>query len=53
MQEAAVAPARPPADDLLLEDGDAERRVALTERERRPEPGIAPAHDRHVDFGVA
>ena len=29
--------------------GDAQRGVALAQRERRPEPGVAAADDRHVD----
>ena len=51
VQEAAVPPARPPADDLLLEHGDAQRRIALPERERRPEARVAAADDRDVDLG--
>ncbi len=53
VQEAAVAPARPPADDLLLEDRDPQRRVPFAQSERRPETRVAAAHDRDVDLDIA
>ncbi len=51
--EAAVSSARPPADDLRLEHGDADPRIALLERERRPESGVPAADDRDVHIEVA
>ena len=47
-REAAVAAARAAAADVLLEHDDVARRLALLDADRRPEPGVAAAHDRDV-----
>jgi hypothetical protein len=52
VDEAAVAAARAAPALVRLEEDDVEARVALLQRERRPEPGIAAANDRNVGFGV-
>jgi hypothetical protein len=52
VKEAAVPPARPAAALVRLEHDDVERRIALLQRERRPEPRVAAADDRDVGFGV-
>jgi hypothetical protein len=39
--------------DVFLEHDDVERRIALDQRERRPEPGEAAADDRDVGLRVA
>jgi len=52
VQEAAVPPARAAAALLGLEHDDVERRIALLQRERGPEPCVAAADDRDVGFGV-
>src|SRR5262249_58045713 len=49
----AVAAARPGAADVLLEHDHVERRVLLSQCERRPEAGEAPADDHHVGVRVA
>ena len=49
MYEPAVLPARPGPADGPLDQGDADARVALVERERRPQARVAAAHDRDVD----
>jgi len=52
VQEAAVAPARPPAALLGLEHDHLERRIALPQGERGPEPGESAADDRDVGLDV-
>ena len=51
--EAAVAPARAAAADVLLEHDDVAGRLALLDADRRPEAGVAAAHDRDVGAGGA
>jgi hypothetical protein len=51
--EAAVAPARPDAARPGLQQDDVDGRIALSERERGPEPGEAAADDADVGRGVA
>jgi hypothetical protein len=53
VEEAAVPSARPLAARGRLEEDDPRRRLALADRERRPEPGVAAADDRDVGVGVA
>ncbi len=50
--EAAVAAARPEAAELRFEQRDAQRRVTLAQRERRPQPCVAAADDRDVRLEV-
>ena len=47
-REAAVAAARAAAADVLLEHDDIARRLPLLDADRRPEAGVAAAHDRDV-----
>src|SRR4051812_34351877 len=47
-REAAVATAGAAAADVLLEDDDIARGLALLDADRRPEAGVAAAHDRDV-----
>ena len=50
---APVASAGPEAGDLRLQHGDPQRRVGRRQVVRGPQPGVAGAHDRHVDVEVA
>ena len=50
---AAVAAAGAEPDVVTLDDDDAQRRVGLEQRQRRPQPGVAGADDRDVDVEVA
>src|SRR6185503_18567212 len=50
--EPAVAPARPAAALVGLEHDHVERRLALLQRERGPEAGVAAADNRDVGVGV-
>jgi hypothetical protein len=52
VEEAAVAPARAAAALVGLEDDDVEPGLAFLQRERGPEPRVAPADDRDVGLGV-
>ena len=47
-REAAVAPARAAAADVLLEHDDIARGLALLDADGRPEAGVAAAHDGDV-----
>jgi hypothetical protein len=53
VQEAAVSSARPLAADGRFQDDNVERRLALPQRQRSPQAGVAPADDRDVDPEVA
>jgi hypothetical protein len=53
VHEAAVPAARPPAAFVRLEHDDAQVRIALLQRERRPEARVAAADDRDVGIGIA
>jgi hypothetical protein len=50
--EAAVAPARAAAALVRLEDDNVEVGVALPQRKRGPEAGVAAPDDRDVGVGV-
>jgi len=52
VDEAAVAAARAEPALLGLEKDDVEARLALLQRERGPEAGVAAADDRDVGLGV-
>jgi len=53
VDESAVAAARAAPTLAGLEQDDVERRLALLQGKRRPEPGVAAADDRDVGVGVA
>ena len=48
VEKTTVSPARPCAADVRLEQRDAQVGIALVQRERRPEAGVATADDRDV-----
>ena len=50
VHEAAVAPARPAAADVLLQQHDLCTWRELPQEPRGPHPRVAPAHDHHVGF---
>jgi hypothetical protein len=52
VDEAAVAAAGAEPALLRLEEDDVETRLALLQRERRPEAGVPAADDRDVGVGV-
>jgi hypothetical protein len=52
VDEAAVAAARAEPALLSLEEDDVEARLALLQRKRGPEAGVAAADDRDVGLGV-
>jgi len=52
VDEAAVAAARAEPALVRLEKDDVETRVALLQREGRPEAGVAAPDDRDVGLGV-
>jgi hypothetical protein len=52
VDEATVAAAGAEPALVGLEEDDVEARIALLQRERRPEAGVAAADDRDVGLGI-